>query len=109
MCDVLCVWSNVCVPNRHRRFMHISVKTIVFTLFLSLSLSLSHTHTPTHTATDDYIDIPEVNGCRVVTVTAVIYQATRGQPLQVLREADLEEATLGECPLDVRVDLMVGF
>ncbi|CAI8052856.1 hypothetical protein GBAR_LOCUS28922, partial [Geodia barretti] len=59
---------------------------------------------PMLAATDDYIDIPEVSGCRVVTVTAVIYAATKGQTLHVLKEA--EEAMHGECPLDIKVDLM---
>ena len=59
-----------------------------------------------HAATNDYIDIPEVSGCRVVTVTAVIYQATKGQTLRVLEGE--EEAAEGECPLDIKVDLMVS-
>ena len=42
----------------------------------------------------------------MVTVTAVIYAATKGQTLHVLKEA--EEAMHGECPLDIKVDLMVS-
>ena len=39
-------------------------------------------------------------------MSAVIYQATKGQTLRVLKGA--EEAMQGECPLDIKVDLMVS-
>ena len=63
-----------------------------------------HVYTST-TATDDYIDIPEVYGCRVVTVTAVAFQGSGNEAMQILKSD--EEAMHGECPLDIKVDLMV--
>ena len=85
----------------------ISHPLTVFTLTHSHSLthSLTHSHTHTHTATDDFIDIPEVYGCRVITVTAVMYPGEDKDPLQLLMD---NEGTQGECPLDIKVDLMVS-
>jgi hypothetical protein len=59
---------------------------------------------PLLAATEDYIDIPEVYGCRVITVTAVMHQGSDQEPLQLLKGE--EEGVAGDCPLDVKVDLM---
>ena len=42
----------------------------------------------------------------MVTVTAVAYQGSSDEALQVLKGDD--EAIHGQCPLDIKVDLMVG-
>ena len=55
-------------------------------------------------ATDDYIPIPEVSGCLSVTVPAVVKE-NDDETLQLLMGE--KEGTQGDCPLDVKVDLMV--
>ena len=85
-----------------RIFIHVPSATLSFTVF---TLTHSHTHTLTHTATDDFIDIPEVYGCRVITVTAVMYPGEDKDPLQLLMD---NEGMQGECPLDIKIDLMVS-